>query len=73
MTNFYLNLTGPYDSVYVGPFADRNAAKSKGATYSLNSEFDAFCLCVVTGAEKIANESEFGPLPTYSPNTYDFG
>ena len=68
MTNFYLNLTGPYDSVFVGPFADRDAAKSKGATLSLNP--DAFCFCVVTGAEKIANESEFGPLPTYSPDTY---
>lgn len=61
-TLFYIQIIGPYDAVFQGPYPDRPSADAAAAAIAEN--FDRY---VVTDEERQADFDEFGPIPIVPP------
>jgi alpha-glucosidase (family GH31 glycosyl hydrolase) len=63
---FYLLVTGPYDSVFIGPF-DEMAKTYWWAKKEKDAGKTNFDFWPMDETEMQANITEFGPIPTQEP------
>lgn len=61
--SFFVEVTGSYDAVHVGPFDDMIAAQL-WVNNNLSTRFD---YAIMTDAERRASNAEFGELTVQSP------
>ena len=66
MTKYYIEVVGPYDGMYIGPFTSDSAARAHCA--SVNR--DVFDVTVMTEAEVEANIYEYGAVEIVSPDSF---